>query len=119
MPTYPHIERCYTELEDIIQFGGSDNESSIRKALQDCPSEYCSNHRENLKLIPELAGPGGIPDGTVKDTLRMACGYWEAKDSHDDLDAEISSEIQALPTYPSRPATMMSPIRLRVKLNLE
>ena len=29
------------------------------------------------------------PDGTVKDSLRMARGYWEAKDSHDDLDAEI------------------------------
>ena len=24
------------------------------------------------------------PDGTVKDSLRMARGYWEAKDSHDD-----------------------------------
>ena len=93
MPTYPHIERYYTELEDIIQFGGSDNESSIRKAFQDCLSEYCSNHRENLKLIPELAGPGGIPDGTVKDTLRMARGYWEAKDTHDDLDAEIQAKF--------------------------
>ena len=93
MPTYPHIETYYKELEDIIQFGGSDNESSIRKAFQDCLSEYCSNHRENLKLIPELAGPGGIPDGTVKDTLRMARGYWEAKDTHDDLDAEIQAKF--------------------------
>ena len=25
----------------------------------------------------------------MKDSLRMARGYWEAKDSHDDLDAEI------------------------------
>ena len=30
MPTYPHIESYYKELEDIIQFGGSDNELSIR-----------------------------------------------------------------------------------------
>ena len=29
------------------------------------------------------------PDGTVKDSLRMTRGYWEAKDSHDDLDVEI------------------------------
>ena len=93
MPTYPHIETYYQELEDIIQFGGSDNESSIRAAFQNCLSQYCANHRENLKLISELAGPGGIPDGTVKDTLRMARGYWEAKDTHDDLDAEIQAKF--------------------------
>ena len=33
------------------------------------------------------------PDGTVKDSLRMARGYWEAKDSHDDLDAEIRAKF--------------------------
>ena len=48
MPTYPHIERYYTELNDIIQFRGSDNESSIRAAFQNWLSEYCANHRENL-----------------------------------------------------------------------
>ena len=93
MPTYSHIESYYQELEDIIQFGGSDNELSIRKAFQDCLSEYCSKHRENLRLIPELAAQGGIPDGTVKDSLRMARGYWEAKDTHDDLDAEIQAKF--------------------------
>ena len=87
------IESYYKELEDIIQFGGSDNELNIRKAFQDCLSEYCSIHRENLKLIPELAAAGGIPDGTVKDSLRMARGYWEAKDTHDDLDAEIQAKF--------------------------
>ena len=93
MPTYPHIETYYKKLEDIIQFGGSDNESSIRAAFQICLSQYCSDHRENLKLIAELAGPGGIPDGTVKDSLRMARGYWEAKDTHDDLDTEIQRKF--------------------------
>ena len=93
MPTYPHIESYYTELNDLIQFGGSDNESSIRKAFQDCLSEYCSKHRENLRLIPELAAAGGVPDGTVKDSLRMARGYWEAKDTHDDLDTEIQRKF--------------------------
>ena len=93
MTTYPRIESYYKELEDIIQFGGSDNELNIRKAFQDCLSEYCSIHRENLKLIPELATAGGIPDGTVKDSLRMARGYWEAKDTHDDLDTEIQRKF--------------------------
>ena len=30
---------------------------------------------------------------TVKDTLRMARGYWEAKDIHDDLDSEIERKF--------------------------
>ena len=34
-----------------------------------------------------------VPDGTVKDTLRMARGYWEAKDSHDDLETEIRRNL--------------------------
>ena len=82
MPTDPNIERYYTELNDLIKFGGSDNELSIRKAFQNWLSQHRSNHRENLKLIPELAGPGGIPDGTVKDSRRIASGYWEAIDTN-------------------------------------
>ena len=34
-----------------------------------------------------------MPDGTVKDALRMGRGYWEAKDTHDDLDAEITRKF--------------------------
>ena len=33
------------------------------------------------------------PDGTVKDSLRMARGYWEAKDVEDDLDVEIQKKF--------------------------
>ena len=40
--------------------------------------------------------PSGIrPDGTVKDSLRMARGYWEAKDSGDDLDVEIQKKFSS------------------------
>ena len=39
------------------------------------------------------ASLGNRPDGTVKDTLRMARGYWEAKDIHDDLDSEIERKF--------------------------
>ena len=90
MPSYPHIEEYRTKLQDLIEFGGSDNEENIRPAFQNCLDAYCRDHRERLILIPELkTSPSNKPDGTVKDSLRMARGYWEAKDSHDDLDAEI------------------------------
>ena len=94
MPTYPHIERYRAELERLIAFGGSDNESSIRRAFAACLDSYCREHRERLALVDELAFRGGVyPDGTVKDNLRMARGYWEAKDIYDDLDAEIQAKF--------------------------
>ena len=94
MPTYPHIETYYSTLQELVQFGGSDNELNIRPAFQNCLDAYCRDHREKLVLIPELKAMGNvIPDGTVKDTLRMARGYWEAKDSHDDLETEIQRKF--------------------------
>ncbi len=98
MPSYPHIERYRADLQRFLDFGGSDNEQSIRRAFAVCLDSYCRDHREKLALVDELdagTGPGSRnrPDGTVKDSLRMARGYWEAKDSHDDLDAEIQAKF--------------------------
>ena len=94
MPDYPYIRTYYESLQRLVAAGGSDNELNIRPAFQNCLAAYCAAHKENLTLVPELRAPSGaIPDGTVKDTLRMARGYWEAKDSHDNLDAEIERKF--------------------------
>ena len=95
MATYPNIERYRAELDELIAFGGSDNESSIRVAFRNCLASYCHEHRgKKLVLVEELSAHGGVyPDGTVKDELRMDRGYWEAKDPHDDLDAEIQNKF--------------------------
>ena len=92
--TYPHIDRYRAELDRLVAFGGSTNEQSIRRAFENCLADYCAEHKEKLALVAELRTPSGvIPDGTVKDSLRMARGYWEAKDSQDDLDAEIQRKF--------------------------
>ena len=94
MPAYPHIERYHADKQRFIDFGGSDSELSIRRAFANCLDSYCRDHREKLALVDELgASLGNRPDGTVKDTLRMARGYWEAKDIHDDLDSEIERKF--------------------------
>ena len=94
MPDHPHIERYYDELRQLIEFGGSTNEQSTRRAFETCLESYCREHRERMMLVAELALPSGArPDGTVKDSLRMARGYWEAKDTHDDLEAEIQRKL--------------------------
>lgn len=93
MPTYPHIDQYREHLQELIQYGGSDNEQSIRRAFENCLDAYCLEHREKLRLVSELPLGSITPDGTVKDSLRMARGYWEAKDTHDDLDTEIQKKF--------------------------
>ena len=94
MPTYPHIERYHADKQRFIEFGGSDQEQSIRRAFAVCLDSYCREHREKLALVDELeARLHNRPDGTVKDSLRMDRGHWEAKDTHDDLDTEIQHKF--------------------------
>ena len=95
MPTYPHIARYREELQRLLDFGGSDNESSIRRAFAVCLDSYCREHRGAISSGGRTQPYKGqvYPDGTVKDSLRMARGYWEAKDTHDDLDAEIQNKF--------------------------
>ena len=94
MPTYQHIRRYHQDLAELIRAGGSDSELNIRAAFQNCLAAYCSAHAEKLTLVAELPTNAGVrPDGTVKDSLRMTRGYWEAKDTRDDLDREIQRKF--------------------------
>ena len=91
---YPHIETYHEELARLIRFSGSDRESQIRSAFSRCLDDYCRSHHDKLALVEELpVNTRVIPDGTVKDSLRLARGYWEAKDTHDDLDREIQNKF--------------------------
>ena len=100
MPAFPHIERYHRELAELIEFGGADNEENIRPAFQNCLSAYCADHGERLVLVPELRSDrSNKPDGTVRDSLRMTRGLWEAKDTHDHLDREVHNKLEQ--GYPS------------------
>ena len=94
MPVYPQIDRYYGELSQLIEFGGLDNEENMRSAFQNCLAAYCADHSERLLLVPELrSDSSNKPDGTIRDSLRMTRGLWEAKDTHDDLDREIQNKL--------------------------
>ena len=60
MPSYPHIETYYAKLQELVQFGGSNNELNIRRAFENCLDAYCHDHKEKLVLIPELKAPGNV-----------------------------------------------------------
>jgi hypothetical protein len=48
-------------------------------------------------LVPELSEKSGgslmRPDGTLRDSNSLPRGYWEAKDTKDDLNIEIRRKI--------------------------
>ena len=94
MPTYPYIDSYYEQLRELIEFGGATNEENIRPAFQNCLVAYCGEHSERFVLVPELRSDrSNKPDGTIRDSLRMTRGLWEAKDIHDDLDREIRNKL--------------------------
>ena len=94
MAKYPHIEQYREELEQIVAISGSMNELTIKPAFRKCLAAYCHEHRDKLMLLDELPVQGGLrPDGTIRDKRMMDRGYWEAKDAHDDLDAEIQAKF--------------------------
>jgi len=96
------IQNYYTKVEQIIRYGGSRNESSLRKPFQDLLEQYARS--KNLVLVAEVElttkkGTRIRPDGVLKDALRQDWGFWESKDEKDDIEAEIKAKFNK--GYPS------------------
>jgi predicted helicase len=89
------VRQYQTNLETLLQYGGSRNETSLRSAFQELLSQWARS--QDLALVPELEYKTGknriVPDGTLKDALRQSLGYWEAKDETDSLDNEIQKKF--------------------------
>ena len=88
-----HIKEYHKEIQNLRRVSGSANETVLRAAFQKCLTRYCS--QRDFTLLAELPyTPTAIPDATIKDSLRLTWGYWEAKDEKDDLDREIDVKIK-------------------------
>jgi predicted helicase len=90
------IQQYHRKLEQLVQYGGNRNETSIRSAFQGLLEQYASS--KNLVLVTELEyqtskGTTVRPDGTLKNAVRQDLGYWESKDEKDDLDDEITKKF--------------------------
>jgi predicted helicase len=91
------ITKYYADVEKTIRYGGTSKETAVRTAFQNLLNDYAQ--QQNLMLIAELeyktaSGKVVIPDGTLKDALRLDWGYWESKDSDDDLEQEIVKKFR-------------------------
>lgn len=90
------IQQYQAKVEKLIQYGGTRNESTLRKPFQDLLEQYARS--KNLLLVPEVEyitnkGHKIYPDGTLKDALRQDWGFWESKDEKDNLDQEIQTKF--------------------------
>ncbi|HLW00986.1 MAG TPA: type ISP restriction/modification enzyme [Ktedonobacterales bacterium] len=68
------------------------NEEGLRPAFQGLMTTF--GKEKGWTLVLEQALPNGCePDGTLRDSFNLPRGYWEAKDTKDDLETEIKKKI--------------------------
>ena len=96
---HPYIHKYREAHRKTHTFGGKMHEQNIRNDFINLINDFATDRQ--LRLIPELESSNGdpsnntIPDGTLKDQYQCTCGYYEAKDPHDDLDREVRIKLQA------------------------
>jgi len=87
------IEHYYATLDELAQKQVS-HELGMRPAFQNLLATV--GKRVGWTLVPEQRLPNGrVPDGTLRDSFLLPRGYWEAKDTADDLDNEVKKKIAA------------------------
>ena len=108
-PTHKPIKTYYAELKKYAQHG-VENEGTVRAAFQNLLQHYC--HQSDLTLLCEKTQYTPekrriTPDGEVVDAFGLPHGYWEAKDTQDDLHVEADKKFAA--GYPSKNIVVQSP----------
>jgi hypothetical protein len=93
-PSHKAIQSYYDTLK---AYGGQDviHEMAVRSAFQNLLAETCKT--QGWTLVPELSmkvgGKTVRPDATLRDDWHLPRGFWEAKDTSDDLNDEILKKI--------------------------
>ena len=95
MPTAPAVKpkdlTAYYAALEAYEKQGITHEGALRSAFQNLLAE--TGRRTGWTLIPELASGSIRPDGTFRDEYFLNRGYWEAKDTKDNLETEIQKKI--------------------------
>ncbi len=100
MLNYIHDYR--RRLDDLRRIAGADNEGTLSAAFAGLLEVCGQEHKLVLAREWPFRGRDGAmlrADGVLLDRLRLAHGWWEAKDSKDHLDREIEAKLSK--GYPS------------------
>ncbi len=96
-PTHKSVKTYYAALARFANLGVT-HETAVRAAFQTL-LEHCARQC-GWTLVPERAistrrNKRIVVDGALIDDFRLTHGYWEAKDIHDDLPAEVERKFAA------------------------
>ncbi len=91
------IQEYFNDINRLRKFSGTTTENVIRGAFRDLLKSW--SRQKNLHFLDEHGFHSNQktrirPDGTIRHSLRLDFGYWEAKDPADDLDAEIHKKLR-------------------------
>ena len=108
-PTHKSIKDYYAELKAYDSIG-AEHEGAVRTAFQNLLQHYC--RQADLILVCEKThytpeNKRIKPDDEVVDAFGLPYGYWEAKDTHDDLYTEAAKKFDA--GYPTKNIVVQSP----------
>src|SRR5438552_13528482 len=97
-PTHKVVQDYYDSLAQFAKLGIK-HEGAVRSAFQTL-LESCGRQFD-WKLVPEYRSKGRAAgqvqvDGALLDNYGLVHGYWEAKDSADDLNLEIKAKFAAV-----------------------
>ena len=107
--THKPIKQYYAELQEYGSIGVA-HEGAVRTAFQNLLQHY--SRQADLILVSEKTHYTSenrriAPDGEVVDAFGLPYGYWEAKDTQDDLYVETDKKFAA--GYPSKNIVFQSP----------
>ncbi|MGJ8617991.1 MAG: type ISP restriction/modification enzyme [Sulfitobacter sp.] len=91
------INSYLADLDRIRKVSGSLTEGVISEAFKDLLKSWAKS--DNLIFINQYPMQSSLkkpirPDGAILHDVRVPLGYWEAKDTDDDLDAEIEAKLR-------------------------
>jgi hypothetical protein len=91
------INQYLADLDRLRRVSGVNRESVVREAFKDLLKAW--GRSRDLQFIPEHeyitpTKERRYIDGALLHGLRVPFGYWEAKDTNDDLDVEIAKKFR-------------------------
>ena len=90
------IQDYFNEIDRLRKYSGSTTEGVISEAFKDLLKAWAKQNKLIFLSQYEFESPQKNrirPDGTIVHELRVPLGYWEAKDTDDDLDREIARKF--------------------------
>ncbi|MGO7832735.1 hypothetical protein [Rhizobium johnstonii] len=90
------INQYLNEIDRLRKFSGSVTEGVISEAFKDMLKTWARQLNWQFAAQYEFASVQKSrirPDGTIFHSIGLPFGYWEAKDTDDDLDVEIRKKL--------------------------